>query len=293
MARRSSRLKTDSGNVVEEAKRKLREKVEERKRRATKKKRSKTPTRKTKKKMSESEKFMKNAEVLIDEIALEPCRLGKDSFGWRMSQDVELEESSWKMSAVANVENSVFPDTLWFLDNADTLNIRVEAEPCLFEGTDYYGWSCETILTVYVDDEELRVRLYFDLINSAELGIERIEDELTPLDEEESAEDDEEISEGNVVRYLNKKDGWGMEEEEEEETLNATTVTKNSSDSGWKSCPFSFVTSTPFVLFLISVFLLRFETGVEVLWDIITSIVSFLTEFFKFLGVFAKKNLLG
>ena len=292
MARRSSRLK--GSTVVEEAKRKLREKVEERKRKASRKKRSKTPTRKKRKKTSESEKFLKKADVLIEEIVLEPCRLGKDSFGWRMSQGVEMEGDSWKMSAVAAVENSVFTDTLWFMDNAETLNIRVEAEPTVFKGTEFYGWSCETILVIDVDGEELRVKLYFDLINSAEYDIERVEDDLTPMDEDESDEDDgEEEYEGDVVRYLNKKDGWGMEgeesEEEEESNTTTTTTTVTKKTGGWASCPMSFLTSKYFVLFVIVVFLLKNEFGMAVLEDA----VSFLVSFLEFLGVFVKKNLLG
>ena len=288
MARRSSRLK--GSTVVEEAKRKLREKVEERKRKASRKKRSKTPTRKKRKKTSESEKFLNKADVLIEEIVLEPCRLGKDSFGWRMSQGVEMEGGdSWKMSASAQVQNSVFTDTLWFMDNAETLNIRVEAEPTVFKGTEFYGWSCETILTIDVDGEELRVKLYFDLINSAEYDIERVEDDLTPMDEDESDEDEEEEEfEGDVVRYLNKKDGWGMEgEESEEEEEEESNITKKT--GGWASCPMSFLTSKYFVLFVIVVFLLKNEFGMAVLEDA----VSFLVSFLEFLGVFVKKNLLG
>ena len=286
MPRRSSRMKdkdssVSSSGVVEEARRKAREQVKERKRQVAetlkKKRRSKTPTRKKKKKMSESEKFMSKAEVMVEEIALEPCRMGKDSFGWRMNEDVDMDGDTWTMSATALVENSVFDDTLWFLDMAETLNVKVEAEPTLFKGTKYYGWACETLLTVYVDNEKLLVHLHFDLINS-EYGIERIEDDLTHMDEVDGPEEE------------NKKDGWGMEsgEEEEEEEVSSSSTTKASGDGGWASCPMSLLTSKYFVLLLILIFLVKNESGQVFLIEFIALTTSFL----HYLGTFVKNNLM-
>ena len=106
------------------------------------------------------------------------------------------------------------------------------------------------------------------------------------MDEDESDEDDgEEEYEGDVVRYLNKKDGWGMEgeesEEEEESNTTTTTVTRPV-DGHLVLCLFSRPSISYFSLLSVA---FENESGMAVLEDA----VSFLVSFLEFLGVFVSE----